>query len=326
LSEVGQEQFAKPSDLAVMGFWEVAQRYGYFRKLFHRCIREIEERRPSAILLVDYPGFNLRLARALRELHIPVLYYIAPQVWAWGSKRTKEIRKNVDKLIVILPFEEEFFRNHDIDCTFVGHYLLEDMRDEFVSSEPPEQPQLALLPGSRSQEVQRMLPVMLEAAAELCRRHDARAVVAGVTDAYDYEAALAPYRDDGLDVAMDNSRQVVHDSHLVLTASGTATLETGIIGRPMVVLYKTGWVTFQIARRLVRLRNIALVNLVLGSGVVPELLQGQARKPELVAALDALWDRGPGYQEQRRELTRVPGLLGGDGASQRAANVIAEYL
>jgi len=149
LKVLGQEQLADSSDLAVLGFWEVARRYFFFRRLFHRCVEAIREFRPLAVVLVDYPGFNLRLAREVKRLGIPVIYYISPQVWAWGRKRLRRIRESVDKMLVILPFEEVFYEEHGIDCEFVDHYLLEDIPGDYIASDPPGNRQLALLPGSR---------------------------------------------------------------------------------------------------------------------------------------------------------------------------------
>lgn len=326
LKALGQEQLAAGADLAVLGFWEVAKRYLFFRRLFHRCIDEIKERKPSAVVLVDYPGFNLRLARKLKPLGIPIIYYISPQVWAWGKKRLHQIQAYVDRMLVILPFEEEFYRQHGVKCDFTGHYLLEDIPKEYIGSQPPGNRQIALLPGSRPQEIQRMLQPMLETAELMRRKHGARAVVAGVRGIFDYEAACQQVGPDTVTIRYDNARTVVFESDIVLTASGTATLETGIIGRPMVVMYRTGFLTYQIARRLVTLDNIALVNLVLGERAVPELIQSQASPEALAAELGRYWADETYRGEVIEKLKRVPGLLGGSGASVNAAGIIEQYL
>ncbi len=326
LKRMGQEQLADPSSLAVLGFWEVAKQYSFFHRLFQRCVREIEKRRPRAILLVDYPGFNLRLARRIRPLGIPIIYYISPQVWAWGKGRLRQIRDYVDQMLVILPFEPEFFREHRIPCRFVGHYLVEDIPPEFIGSSAPGNGQIALLPGSRRQEIERMLPVMLKAAVELNRQHGCRAVVAAIEGAYDYDPVCTPCRDNGVTVACDDPRRVVYESDLALTASGTATLEAGIIGRPMVVVYKTGFITYQIARHLVKLDSIALINLVLGDKVVPELIQSAAGAKNMVGALTRYLEDEVYRREVESALKRLPSLLGGQGASERAAEAVQEYL
>ncbi len=326
LEALGQEQLADSKDLAVLGFWEVARRYLFFRRLFHRCVSEIQKERPSAVVLVDYPGFNLRLARKLKPLGIPIIYYISPQVWAWGKKRLVEIQANIDRMLVILPFEETFYREHDVACDFTGHYLLEDIPSEYISSAPPENRQIALLPGSRRQEIHRMLEPMLETAALMHRRYGSRAVVAGVKGMYDYESACARFGAEIVTVDYEDSRRVIYDSDIVLTASGTATLETGIIGRPMVVMYRTGFITYQIAKRLVTLDKIALVNLVLGEKAVPELIQNEATSASLAQELGRYWEDGPYRAKVIEQLGRVPGALGGQGASVNAASIIEEYL
>jgi lipid-A-disaccharide synthase len=326
LKRHGQDQLAEPSDLAVLGFWEVARRFWFFQQLMSKCVKEIEHRRPKAILLVDYPGFNLRLAKKIRPLGIPIIYYISPQVWAWGKGRLPQIRELVDRLLVILPFEESFYREHDIPSQFVGHYLLEDIPTEYVSSVAPGKKQIALLPGSRRQEVERMLLPMLESAARLHRTCGMTSVVAALTGTYDYDSLCGRYASNGVTVVYDDARRVIYESDLVLTSSGTATLETGIIGRPMVVVYKTGGLTYQIARRLVKLDKIALVNLVLGEKAVPELIQDEAT-PECMAAELERYVTDTNYcAGVTRTLQRVPSLLGGRGASQRVADLIGEYL
>jgi len=326
LFEKGQEQLAEPADLAVLGFWEVAKRFFFFRRLMHRCVTEIEQRRPKAILLVDYPGFNLRLAKRIKRLGIPIIYYISPQVWAWGKRRLGQIREYIDQMLVILPFEEEFYRKHGVPCKFVGHYLLEDIPADYISSPAPDRRQIALLPGSRLQEIERMLPPMLDAGARLYREHGYRSKVAALSGVFDYESVCAAYSGSGVEVVYDDSRKIVFESELVLTASGTATLEIGIIGRPMVVVYKTGALTYQIAKRLVKLDKIALVNLVLGKKVVPELIQSEATGEKMATELSRYWSDPDFRKRTETEFKRVPSLLGGTGASQRVAEVLAGYL
>ena len=322
LRTLGQEQLADPGDLAVLGFWEVARHFRFFQKLLRRCADEIRLRRPNCLILVDYPGVNLRLARMVRPLGIPIIYYISPQVWAWGHRRLGLIRECVDLMLSILPFEQQFYKDNGVESCFVGHYLLEDIPADLIASEPPTDGGLALLPGSRRQEIERMLPAMLETACRFNSKLGTRAVVAGVRDSYGYESLIRKYQADGVTVAYDDARKVVHDSSLVLTASGTATLETAVIGRPMVVLYKTGFVTYLIAKHLIKIDKIALVNLVLNDKVVPELIQGEASPDKMLAELEKLYNDESHYEAIRTRLNEVPSLLGGTGASERAAQMI----
>jgi lipid-A-disaccharide synthase len=328
LCRLGQDQLAEGNDLAVIGFWEVARRFFFFRQLMHRCVDEINRRRPDAIVLVDYPGFNLRLAQRVKHLGIPIIYYISPQLWAWGKKRLAQIEELVDLMLVILPFEQRFYEGTRVNACFVGHYLLEDIPTPFIASEPPDKRTggLALLPGSRPQEIERMFRPMLKTARAFTRAHGTRAVVAGVEGAYDYESAMEPYRSESITLSFDDSRRIIHDSALVLTASGTATLETGIIGRPMVVVYRTGEITYQIARRLITLDKIALVNLVAGREIAPELIQHDATPSRMLDALDRYWADDEFYRQTVGKLREVPGLLGGIGASDRAARLIIGHI
>jgi lipid-A-disaccharide synthase len=323
---LGQEQLAEPEDLAVIGFWEVVKRYGYFRDLMLRSVAEIERRKPACVVLVDYPGFNLRLAKRIRHLGIPIIYYISPQLWAWGGKRIAQMRTLVDRLLVILPFETGFYAGTGVKADFVGHYLLEDIPSALLSSAIPPTKQLALLPGSRPQEIDRMLETMCAAAEEFCSTHYFKAVVAGIRNGYDYDATLARFNRDLISIRYDQSREIVAESRLALTASGTATLETGIIGRPMVIIYKTGFITYQIARRLVTIDKIGLINLVLGERVMPELIQGDASRQRIVFELDRFETDRDYSTKCVSRLRDLPKLLGGTGASQRAAKIVAEYL
>lgn len=323
LASLGQEQFAEPNRLAVMGFWEAIKNYFFFRKLFYTLLDEIKSRQPKAALLVDYPGFNLRLAKKINELGVPVIYYISPQVWAWGQKRVEQMRKHLDMMILILPFEEKFFSDSGINCKYVGHYLTEDIPDALIASDIPADGHIALLPGSREVEISRMLQPMCEAADLIYKKHKIKAVVAGITDRYDYEKVVRNF--DNVDIVYDNSRQVVHDARVVITASGTATLETGIIGRPMVIVYKTGTVTYQIAKRVIKLDKIGLVNLVLNEKVVPELIQQEASGEALAEEVDRYLTDDSYYREVKQKLDTVSEILGKGTPSETAAELIAGY-
>lgn len=330
LKKLGQEQFASGAKLAVLGFWEVVKHYSFFKNLMNRCIKEIEKRKPSVVLLVDYPGFNLRLAKKIKHLQIPIIYYISPQVWAWGKRRIKEIRKNIDLMLPILPFEEIFYEHSGVNSKFVGHYLLEDISENYLSSKTPavenEKNTIALLPGSRPQEIERMLIPSLEAAKMFNAKYGTRAVVAGIKGVYDYENILRQYDGSDISIVYNKTREIIFKSSLVISASGTATLEVGIIGRPMVVIYKTGFITYNIARHLVKLDKIALANLVMDEIVVPELIQNDATPEKIFTELEKYWQDNSYYDSVQNRLFSIPSLLGGKGASDRTAKLISEYL
>ncbi len=324
LLALGQEQFANREDLAVIGFWEVAKKYLYFRKLFHRCLDEIKKRKPKVVILVDYPGFNLRLAKEIKKLGIPIIYYISPQIWAWGKKRIVEIQKNIDLMIPILPFEEKFYNDSSVNVKYAGHYLTEDINPEFIASTVPTDGHLALLPGSRRIEIERMLPVMISVAEMMYEKYKIKSVIAGVKGIFEYEKFLE--NKSCISIVYDDSRKVVNDAKLVLTASGTATLEVGLIGRPMVIIYKTGMLTYQIAKRLVTLDSIGLVNLVLNKKVVPELIQHEANEKNIVKALSKYIDDENYLQKTTKTLRTLSTLLGEKNVSKNIAGFIGEYL
>lgn len=326
LKKLGQRQLADPDRLAVIGFWEVAKQFRYFKKLLDDCVRDIKHQLPDCVILVDYPGFNLRLAERIKPLGIPIIYYITPQVWAWHKRRVHRMRQLLDLALVILPFEKKFFDENKVPCEFVGHYLLEDIPTEYIASAIPKQNQLCLMPGSRPQEIERMLLPMLETARLFNRKYGTGAVVAAVKGRFDYEKLWEPYRGDGIELLYDDPRRAIAESSLVLAASGTATLETAIIGRPMVVVYKTGNVTYQIAKRMITLDKIALVNLVLGEKLVPEMIQDEATPEKMMNELSRLYEDETYYQKMRRRLNDVPSMLGGEGASDRAAQLIVSLL
>jgi len=326
LKALGQLQLAEPEDLAVIGFWEVAKRFRFFSRLLKHCTEEIKKRRPQAIILVDYPGFNLRLAKRVRSLGIPIIYYISPQVWAWGKKRVKTIKEVVDLMLLILPFEEKFFVSYGTNCHFVGHYLLEEIPKEYISSPISQKKQIALLPGSRKQEIELMLSPMLETAKKFNNKYNTKTVVTGIRGLFDYDKYLKNYSDDNITIGYDSPYKTIYESQLVLTASGTATLETAIIGRPMVVVYKTGFLTYWIARYLLKLDKIALVNLTLDEKVVPELIQYDANAEKMFLELEKFYNNSQYFESVKKRLNQVPQLLGGKGASQRAAQLIYEFL
>jgi lipid-A-disaccharide synthase len=326
LATLGQKQLADHHELAVLGFWEVVKKVWYFRQLLNRCVKEIKRHRPSCILLVDYPGFNLRLAEKIKPLGIPIVYYISPQVWAWGKQRIPQIRTLVDKMLVILPFEKEFYQGTDVNAEFVGHYLLDDIPKEFIASPLPRKNHIALLPGSRKQEIERMLEPMCDAAAIFNRKYGTTATVSGISERFDYERIMKRYKNDNISVRYDNSRQLIFESDLVLTASGTATLETGLIGRPMVIVYKTGKITFHIARKLIKIDTIGLVNLVLGRKVVPEIIQNDASPERMVSEMEHLWNNPDEMKKISLQLHELPLKLTAPENSPRAAEIIARYL
>lgn len=333
MAAAGVELLAHVDQLAVMGFVEVLRHLPYFLDLMKRVKRTVAERPPDLMLPIDYPGFNLRLARLAKETGIPVLYYIAPQVWAWHRSRMKQLARNTDRLAVILPFETELFRNAGANTTFVGHPLLDQpapsvSRDAFLRDlgVDPARPVLALFPGSRPQEVERQLGRFVAAGQAVhARLPDVQPVLArsSAVPAATYAGAPYPRTVDGW--------ALLHHARAALVKSGTSTLQAALSGTPLVVTYRMHPVTYFMARRLVRVPHVGLVNLVAGARIAPELLQDAATPERLAAALLPLLDE---HSAERRAavsgLSRVRALLaapnGHDSAAERVSALAAELI
>ena len=307
-------------ELAFMGFVEVVSNLSTILRNFKICQADIERFAPDRLVLIDYPGFNLRMAKWARPRGYDISYYISPQLWAWHSSRVKQVRANVDRMLVILPFEEAFYAEHGVKATFVGHPLL----DVVATTEEQPRTHIALLPGSRSQEIARSLPVMLAAAARLPGQ---QYVVAGAPgrDPSEYEQyMMAGKVPPNVQLIHGKTYEVLAAAHTALVTSGTATLETALFGVPQVVCYRGSRLNYWLARRLVasRIKYISLVNLVLDAPVVPELIQDDFNADRLTEELQKAI-AGPERDRQLRELRRLREVLGGTGgAARRAAEAI----
>ena len=330
LAKAGQHQIADVREISVVGIAEAAGVLMRAREILEAVVAECARRRPTVAILVDFPEFNLRLARRLKWLGIPIVYYISPQVWAWRRGRVRAISELVDRMLVLFKFEESFYRAHGVPVTFVGHPLVDEIpRLESIwlrepKHEPLKQLDLALLPGSRRSEIRALLPSML-GAVRLLREHlpvTARLILAPAIDPAFIEGWLA---DADVEIVRDDRHRTIVASHLALCASGTATLEVGLLGTPLLVLYRLhAWSHF-LARMLVRLPYFSLVNLVLERRAVPELLQRDADPPHAARAAWELLSSGDDVRAMRANLAELRPALGAAGASSRAACAVADY-
>jgi lipid-A-disaccharide synthase len=319
-------------DLAFMGFLEVIKNIRTILGNIRFCKEDIESFKPDALVLIDYPGFNLRIAEWAHEKGIPVYYYISPQVWAWKESRVKKIKKNVDHMFVILPFEQDFYAKHGMEVEYVGHPLL-DAIEQYEETATVriekfrekhglnDRPIIALLPGSRKQEIEIKLPIMLEAARKY---EDFNIVVAGaptITDDF-YGRFLS--KEDVL--SKDDTYALLSNAEYALVTSGTATLETALFGVPEVVCYKGSSVSYAIAKRLVKIKYISLVNLIMDKLLVTELIQHDCTPSKIRKELDLLIND----QERRSELKlgykRLREKLGGGGASKKVAQSLLKSI
>lgn len=319
----GVELVSDITELAVVGFWEVLKNYRRIKKVFYNILKEIETRHPKAVILVDYPGFNLRLARKVKSLGIPIIYYISPQVWAWGKGRIKKISKLIDKMIVIFPFEKEFYEKEGVPVEFVGHPIIDVLasrvskRDEFRKEIGvlPNEKLIGILPGSRVQEVRRHLPVFLKAAKKI---KNARFVIGAASNNICEMIKNTPFP-----VLVGRTYDIMEASDLILTSSGTATLETACFGTPIVVIYKLNFLTYFFIRHIINIPNIAMVNIVCGERVVPELVQSRASAKSVEREAIKILEDSSGIMGK---LSQIKYKLGTPGAVQRAAKIICEVI
>ncbi len=333
LALAGAEILVPLERLAVVGIGEVLGRLPTLLREFRRLKAALRERRPAALVLVDFPDFNFRLARFARSLGVPVAYYITPQVWAWRRGRTRFLRDFTDLCLVIFPFEEAFLRERGVRARFVGHPLAgqtapPSSREAFLARHgfPPGAPLLALLPGSRGSEVERTLPVLRDAARLLRRRRPGALFLVPWAPGLP-EALWERHGGEPLRRIQGEYLDVLGHADAAAVASGTATLEAALLGVPEVIVYRVSALTYLLGRTLVRLPRVGLPNVVLGRDAVPELLQGKCTAPNVAEALENLLAGGVRVREEAERIRReVRKKLGEGLASARAAEVLEGFL
>src|SRR5438128_5295485 len=307
-------------EMGIVGLFNVLRHYPMFRRIFNDTAKAIAAEKPDAVMLVDYPGFNLRLARRCRQLGLRVIYYISPQVWAWRRGRVKQIARDVDRMIVILPFEEDFYRRHDVPVTYVGHPLIDELAGIERDARPPGDPlKIALLPGSRRGEVSTLLPAMLDAVA-LLRNVDAYVIQAPTIHTAEVFEVMKQ-REAFLRIVPHDGGRAIAAADIALSSSGTATLECAVIGTPVVVMYRLTMITHWLAKWLVKLPFFGLINIIAGAEVVPELIQRDVNGERIAAEVRRLAEPAE-HRRVRAALAAVREKLGGPGASRRAAEAI----
>ena len=317
--------------MAYMGFVEVAVNLRKVLGNIAQCKKDIIEYQPDAVILVDYPGFNFRIADFAHDKGFKVLYYISPQLWAWKRRRVKKVKRSVDKMLVILPFEEEFYKQYGVDVTYVGNPLLDELakfgtanRSIFLrrNSLGEKREIIALLPGSRYQEVKRVLPVMLKAASHF---PDYQFVVAGVSslDKSLYKKILG---NSDVFLIENQTYELLQNSSAAVVTSGTATLETALLTVPEVVCYKATGFSYFLAKWMIKVKFISLVNLVMDKEVVKELIQGEMTEENIVKELELLLHNSKRQRKLLEDYEELKDRLGSAGASEKAAEVITEAM
>ncbi len=334
MREEGVETHHDIGTMAVMGFSEVLKRYSFFKRVFNEMLALCDERTPDLVVLVDYPGFNLRLAKQLHTRGIRVVYYICPQVWAWHRERIPKMAQIIDHLITIFPFEPQYFTDTHLTVTFAGNPLIDEAKHALslptVMLPWKKRKRVALLPGSRVHEIRRLLPTMWKAAAQLeATDPDVSFIVATPSDT---EIPLIHKAMQGIkgptnwEIVPSKTREVLRQADAAIVASGTATLETGLLRCPMVIIYKVHPVTYVLARLLVKIKHAGMVNIVAGREICPEFLQMAATPSAIENALIPLIDDTPERQRMLKDLEEVIVTMGEGGASEKAARIVLQEL
>ena len=333
MRKIAGEQFKNwIDDAAVLGLWEVIRKYGYFREQFHETLNEIHESNPDAIVLIDYPGFNLRLARALRKQspRQKIIYYISPQVWAWNRGRIKKMARLLDLMLCIFPFEADLYNKSGLRAVFVGHPMIERLRARKIGTER-DRNLIGLFPGSRMREVRKIFPVMLESVPELKKQNrNMRFEVAAASEelAREIREMLDQRGQDqqGIQIKVGETAALMQRAFAGIVASGTATLEAAYFRLPFVLIYKVAWPTYLAARLVVSVKYLGMPNVLAGREVVPEFIQHRARPDAIVKAVRQLIEQANARDRMISEFDRIVGKLGEGGASDQAARAIIEEI
>jgi len=335
LREEGVELLANASDMAVVGLTEVVSKLGSILKIMGMMKRSLDERRPDLVILIDYPDFNIPLAKAAKKRGIKVFYYISPQVWAWRKSRIGQIKKTVSKMAVILPFEVEMYHQKGFGVNYVGHPLLDmvklnyskqESRKKFGLSE--DKITIGILPGSRTSEVRILMPELLRAAQILKREMPDLQFILPLADTLEETSVTEIISGFNVDVKVvsGHTYDVVSCADLALVASGTATLETALLGVPMIIVYKISLLSYFIGRLFVHVKNIGLVNIIAGKTIVPELIQGDASGMRIAAESLSILKNGERRQKMIKELQAIRARLGEPGAARRAAQIAHDMI
>ena len=328
MEAAGMELLHHIREMSFLGFSEVIKHLPFIRKLMNELTEWIESNRPETVILIDYPGFNLRLAKKAKKLGCRIVYYISPQIWAWGAGRIKKISRLVDHMIVVFPFEEELYKAAGVRVDFVGHPILEGLngrysREEFYQKHgfKLDNPVVGLLPGSRAQEVENLYLQMVEAVGLMKKELPDLQTVTGISPTLNEK--IYSIIETGKDLEHSNDiYDVMQHSDMLFVASGSATLESACLGTPMIIVYRVSPISWFLGKLLVKLKNIGLVNIVAGEKIVPEILQSEVTATRLASeGLSLLGDKTL-MEDTRKRLLMVKDSLGKTGASQRAAELI----
>lgn len=325
----GVELIYHINSLSFMGFIEVIKHIPFLRKVKRDILQEVDKRNPDAAILIDYPGFNLSIAKELHRKGIKIFYYISPQLWAWGKNRIELIKKLIHKMIVVFPFEEKMYREAGVNVEFVGHPIIEVIqnyqfqpKEDFFKSFSlnPNKKLLIIFPGSRKQEVKKILPVIIDAVQLLKKEFDLNVAISGVSS-----IDLSLYRQfvsEDIPVIFDKNYELMKYADVGIIKSGTSTLEATLFQLPFVVVYKTSYLSYLIGKKLIQIDKISLANIVVGERIVEELIQKECNSKNIYEEVKSLIIDEEKRSSMKSKMERIKNLLGETGASERAAKII----
>ncbi|MDP6178513.1 MAG: lipid-A-disaccharide synthase [Desulfatiglandales bacterium] len=335
MEDAGVKILASSTDMAVVGLTEVLCKLPRIVRVYLKLKYLLRSNHPLLLILIDYPEFNLYLAKSAKRYKIPVLYYISPQVWAWRKGRIKKIARRVDRMAVVLPFEEKFYRRRGLDVEYVGHPLLDTIPNSFDKIETIKEmglknghPILGLLPGSRTEEIKKLLPLMIKAVEILSSSYPDLKCILPLASTISPDLVQSILRQSSVEIKIfqDNFHKTVSVCELALVASGTATLEMAIMGIPMVILYRISPLSFWVAKMVVKVPHIGLVNLVAGERIASELIQDEVTPQRLVHETIDILKGGQNKENMIKKLRMVREKLGRGGASERTARMAVEMM
>lgn len=343
MEALGFDCIGRSEEMAVVGIQEVLAHWNVIKGTFDQLLIECQKRKPKVALLLDYPDFNLRLAKKLKAMGIPVIYYISPQVWAWRQSRVKTIREVVDKVLVLFPFEKDFYLKHNVEVDFVGHPVLDELNDRYFDQSPdsgylyqhrarygitPYETLVGFMPGSRNSELKHHLQLQLDVARKLYLQNPSLKLALFVAPSFNLEKfkQQMPQIDFPLMVIQDDPLEMIHLADVILTASGTATLFVGLMEKPLVIMYKMNAITAQLAKWFVRsTKYFGMINLVLDEKVAPEFFQEQASVENLSASLNEFIMHPERREEVKLKLRQARTKLGHRGATKRVLASLSPY-
>lgn len=336
MKRAGMDTIYHIKDLAFLGFTEIIKHIPFIKRVQNKLLQTIKKYKIKTVVLIDYPGFNLNFAKKAKRLGVKIVYYISPQIWAWGSGRVKKIKERIDKMLVVFPFEEQFYKNAGVPVEFVGHPLIERISEHsFLSREKllnkiglaESDKYILLMPGSRLHEIDLMLNDMVAAAKELGSKYNLKIVIA-VADNVDYDSIYKHCDKNEVTVAKDSAYDLMYHAEFGIIKSGTSTLEAAIVELPFIVTYKTGMLTYLIGRTLVKINNIAMPNIIAGENIVEELIQNRVTPKNIVKVVSSYLDNPNKLNELISKLAMVKEKLSGkaNSPSEKAANIISKYI